>query len=84
MLKGTDPRIRTTASGRRIIELERLDWAKVDPVGRQRDSPGIRDWIQFERYHWEVYDVEQNRGSSVWVVAVTTSGSIGRIEVAVR
>jgi len=44
----------------------------------------LTDLTQFERYHWEVYDVEQNRGSSVWLVAVTTSGSIGRIEVAVR
>jgi periplasmic protein TonB len=48
------------------------------------ESLDLRDWIQFERYHWEVYDVEQNLGSSVWVVAATTSGSIGRIEVAVR
>ena len=48
------------------------------------ESLDLRDWIQFERYHWEVYDVEQNLGSSVWLVAVTTSGSIGRIEVAVR
>ncbi|MHB8477928.1 MAG: energy transducer TonB [Steroidobacteraceae bacterium] len=46
----------------------------------------LRDLTQFERYryHWEVYDVEQNRGSSVWLVAATTSGSIGRIEVAIR
>jgi TonB family protein len=48
------------------------------------ESLDIRDLTQFERYHWEVYDVEQNRGSSVWLVAVTTSGSIGAIEVAVR
>jgi TonB family protein len=49
-------------------------------------SLDLRDLTQFEsyRYGWEVYDVEQNRGSSVWLVAVTTSGSIGRIEVAVR
>lgn len=46
----------------------------------------LRDLTQFESYsyRWEVYDVEQNRGSSVWLVAVSTSGSIGRIEVAVR
>jgi len=50
------------------------------------ESLDLRDLTQFEtyRYHWEVYDVEQNLGSSVWLVAVTTSGSIGRIEVAVR
>jgi hypothetical protein len=33
---------------------------------------------------WEVYDVEQVRGSSVWLVVATASGSIQRIEVAVR
>ena len=50
------------------------------------ESLDLRDLTQFERsgYHWEAYDVEQNGGSSVWLVAVTTSGSIGYIEVAVR
>lgn len=50
------------------------------------ESLDLRDLTQFERsrYYWEAYDVEQNGGSSVWLVAVTTSGSIGRIEVAVR
>jgi TonB family protein len=49
-------------------------------------SLDLRDLAQFERStsHWEAYDVEQNGGSSVWLVAVTTSGSIGLIEVAVR
>jgi len=39
---------------------------------------------QPESTHWEVYDVEQNRGSSVWLVATTARGSIQRIEVALR
>ena len=49
-------------------------------------SLDLRDLTQFERpgYYWEAYDVEQNGGSSVWLVAVTASGSIGCIEVAVR
>jgi TonB family protein len=52
----------------------------------QSASLDLRDLTQFERsgYHWEAYDVEQNGGSSVWLVAVTTTGSIGCIEVAVR
>lgn len=52
----------------------------------QSESLDRRDLTQFEssRYYWEAYDVEQNGGSSVWLVAVTTSGSIGCIEVAVR
>jgi hypothetical protein len=37
-----------------------------------------------ENTHWEVYDVQQNRGSSVWLVAATATGSIQRIEVALR
>jgi hypothetical protein len=39
---------------------------------------------QPESTHWEAYDVEQNRGSSVWLVEATASGSIRRVEVAVR
>jgi protein TonB len=52
----------------------------------QSESLDLRDLTQFERsrYYWEAYDVEQNGGSSVWLVAVTASGSIGCIEVAVR
>ena len=52
----------------------------------QSQSLDLRDLTQFERsrYHWEAYDVKQNGGSSVWLVAVTTTGSIGSIEVAVR
>jgi hypothetical protein len=52
----------------------------------QSESLDLRDLTQLERsgYYWEAYDVEQNGGSSVWLVAVTMSGSIGRIEVAVR
>jgi protein TonB len=57
--------------------------------GIDRDQPeslDLRDLTQFERsrYHWEAYDVKQNGGSSVWLVAVTTTGSIGSIKVAVR
>lgn len=57
--------------------------------GVDRDKSGsldLRDLTQFERssYYWEAYDVEQNGGSTVWLVAVTTSGSIGCVEVAVR
>jgi hypothetical protein len=39
---------------------------------------------QPESTHWEVYDVEQNRGSSVWLAETTARGSLQRIEVAVR
>jgi TonB family protein len=39
---------------------------------------------QPQNTHWEVYDVEQDRGSSVWLVEAAASGSIQRIEVAVR
>lgn len=39
---------------------------------------------QSGRAHWEAYDVEQSRGSSVWLVEATASGAIQRIEVALR
>ena len=48
------------------------------------DSPEFRDPPQLKQTHWEAYDVEQDHGSSVWLVAVTAGGSIQRIEVAVR
>lgn len=48
------------------------------------DSPDFRDPPQLKTTHWEAYDVEQDHGSSVWLVAVTAGGSIQRIEVAVR
>ena len=56
-------------------------------IDRDKSQPSdLRDLTQFEKpgYYWEAYDVEQNGGSSVWLVAVTTSGSIGCIEVAVQ
>jgi len=48
------------------------------------DSSEAQGPPQPESTHWEVYDVEQNRGSSVWLVATTATGSIQRIEVALR
>jgi TonB family protein len=48
------------------------------------DSSEAQGSPQPESTHWEAYDVEQNRGSSVWLVETTASGSIQRIEFAVR
>jgi TonB family protein len=50
----------------------------------QSNSSDFRDPPRLERTHWEVYDVKQDHGSSVWVVAATARGSIQRIEVAIR
>ena len=50
----------------------------------QSDSSDFRDPPRPERTHWEVYDVKQDHGSSVWLVAATARGSIQRIEVAIR
>jgi TonB family protein len=48
------------------------------------DSSEAQGPPQPESTHWEAYDVEQNRGSSVWLVETTASGSIQCIEFAVR
>lgn len=48
------------------------------------DSTDQGDLSQFEKTRWEVYDVKQDRGASVWLVATTADGSIEHIEVAVR
>lgn len=37
-----------------------------------------------EGAHWEAYQIEQKRGSSVWLVETAARGSIQRIEVALR
>jgi TonB family protein len=50
----------------------------------QSDSSDFRDPPPLQRTRWEVYDVKQNHGSSVWLVAATARGSIQRIEVAIR
>jgi TonB family protein len=48
------------------------------------DSSEAQGPPQPESTHWEAYDIEQNRGSSVWLVEATARGSIQRIEFAVR
>jgi TonB family protein len=50
----------------------------------QSASSHFQDLQRLERTHWEIYDVEQDHGSSVWLVAATARGSIQRIEVALR
>lgn len=48
------------------------------------NSHGASNGVPLEAPHWEAYDVEQTRGSSVWLVETTLDGRIQRIEVAVR
>jgi len=48
------------------------------------DSGEAQGPPQPESTHWEIYDIEQNRGSSVWLVEATAGGSIQRIELAIR
>jgi hypothetical protein len=48
------------------------------------DSSEAQGPPQPENTHWEVYDIVQSRGSSVWLVETTARGSIQRIEFAVR
>lgn len=50
----------------------------------QSDSSQFADLLRLERRHWEVYNVKQDHGSSVWLVATTPRGSIEGIEVAIR
>jgi TonB family protein len=50
----------------------------------QSDSADLRDPRWRARTNWEVYDIKQDFGSSVWLVATTERGSIQRIEVAIR
>jgi TonB family protein len=50
----------------------------------QSYSADFQDLPQLEQRRWEVYDVKQDHGSSVWLVAATARGSIQRIEVAIR
>ena len=54
-------------------------------IDRDRSDPSdLQDPQGLEKARWEVYDVEQDHGSAVWLVAVTGHGSIQRIEVAMR
>ena len=54
-------------------------------IDRDKSEPSDQGSLcRLEKTHWEVYEVKQNRGSSVWLVAATASGSIECIEVAVR
>jgi TonB family protein len=48
------------------------------------NSDGTGSQVPLEAPHWEAYDVEQTRGSSVWLVEATPDGRLQRIEVAVR
>jgi len=48
------------------------------------ESSDAQAFVPAKPTHWEVYDVKQDYGSSVWLIAVTAHGSIQRIEVAVR
>jgi protein TonB len=91
---GHDPETDRESSGEspegelgRLGPIQSVNFLGFVDHGIDRDNPeslDLRDLTQFESYHWEVYDVEQKHGSSVWLVAVTTRGSIGRIEVALR
>lgn len=57
------------------------------PHGMQNTRSGSsrrRHSARSERRRWEVYDVKQRRGSSVWLVKAASSGTIRRIEVAIR
>ena len=54
-------------------------------IDRDKSEPSDQgSQCRLEKTHWEVYEVKQNRGSSVWLVAATANGSIECIEVAVR
>ena len=54
-------------------------------IDNDRSAPAdTQALMQGKPTHWEVYDVTQDHGSSVWLIAVTAHGSIQRIEVAVR
>lgn len=48
------------------------------------DSSDAGSLFPPEATHWEAYDIEQKRGSSVWLVAATVEGTLQRIEVAIR
>jgi TonB family protein len=54
-----------------------MDYASPDSIDPRRRS-------RFMQARWQVYDVEQQRGFSVWLVKATPLGVIRRIEVAIR
>jgi hypothetical protein len=54
----------------------------VASAGSESGSAG--NLSPFAAAHWEVYDIEQTHGSSVWLVSTTARETIQRIEVAIR
>jgi hypothetical protein len=68
--------------------IQSLQFMGVADHGIDRDTPDASLLKHPPRLtntpHWEVYDIKQDRGSSVWLVAVSPDGLIRRIEVAVR
>lgn len=87
-----DTQSRSAAGPGESIEAEVADRGQIHSV---RFMGFISDGISFDdsdspprskppTTHWEVYDVEQARGVSVWVVEAKSSGVIQQIEVAMR
>ena len=67
-----------------IQSVEFLGFAEHGLDSDEADSRTSKGPEGIVETHWEVYDVKQNLGSSVWLVVATNSGAIKRAQVVLR